>query len=75
MSAVLEEWKPKLADLPQEDRAELAYFLLTTLNGKPNRGVDPWNAEIQGRLDEVLAGTAVGVSLDQVKAEFRRSDA
>jgi putative addiction module component len=60
MSALLEEWKPRLAELPQHDRAELAHFLLASLRGKSESGVDSWSTEIEQRLDEVVPARLLG---------------
>ncbi|MES9904230.1 MAG: addiction module protein [Sedimenticola sp.] len=56
-------------DLPENERAELAHDLLSSLDGKPDPDtVAAWEAEILKRLDQVDSGTAKLVD----RAELRR---
>jgi hypothetical protein len=76
VSTNAEALRPVLAALRPEDRAELAYFLLDTLNG--NEHVDweaAWVAELDKRASEVRNGTVSLEPADRVFAEFREKDA
>ena len=53
----------------QEERAELAYNLVVSLDGPPDSDVEKaWDAEIARRLSEIDSGTAKLVD----RKEFRR---
>jgi putative addiction module component (TIGR02574 family) len=77
MAAAMEELKAELAGLTEQERAELAHFLLNSLDGA-GAGDDAdadveaaWDAELARRADEIQRGTAVGKPADQVFAELR----
>ncbi len=72
--SVTEELKSQLAQLTPEDRAELAHYLIQTLD----EPVDPdaeaaWDQELARREKEILSGTAIGEPLDVVVARIRAS--
>ncbi len=72
MAATTEELKAQLASLPIEDRAELAHYLIDTLD----EAVDPdaevaWDAELERRGAEIRSGTAAGESAPSVFARLR----
>lgn len=71
MSAAVEQLKTQAGQLTGSERAELAYFLLTSLE-PAEEGVDAaWRAEIQRRVTEIRAGQARGRPVDEVLAELR----
>ena len=77
MATSMEELKAELAGLTEQERAELAHFLLISLDGA-GAGDDAdtdveaaWDAELARRADEIQQGTAVGKPADQVFAELR----
>ncbi len=72
MSDTLESLKSQLGGLPSQDRAELARFLLDSLD--PASDVDAeaaWEVELSRRVAEIRAGKVVGKPADQVFAELR----
>src|SRR5438128_12244307 len=61
MAATTEELKAQLASLPIEDRAELAHYLIDTLD----EAFDPdaeaaWDVELKRRGAQIRSGTAAG---------------
>jgi putative addiction module component (TIGR02574 family) len=75
MATAMEELKAELAELTEPERAELAHFLLNSLDGADD-GDDAdveaaWDAELARRADEIQRGTVVGKPADQVFAELR----
>jgi putative addiction module component (TIGR02574 family) len=73
MASAMEELKAELAGLTEQERAELAYFLLDSLDetGDEAEVEAAWDAELARRADEIQRGTAVGKPADQVFAELR----
>jgi putative addiction module component (TIGR02574 family) len=72
MNPVIEQWKAQLTTLSQTDRAELAYFLLTSLDADGDDGVDvAWEEEVARRIDEIQQGRASGRPVDVFLAELR----
>src|SRR5262249_28118857 len=61
MSASLEELKYTLSGLPAPERAELAHFLLHTLEIPDEGAAAEWLALAERRMAEVRAGGVVGI--------------
>jgi putative addiction module component (TIGR02574 family) len=73
MTEAAERLKTELAQLPPTDRAELAHFLLHTLDDESEGDVDAaWEAELQRRWAEVQSGQAVEKPADQVLDRLRQ---
>jgi hypothetical protein len=79
MPLAMDYLKAELAGLTEQERAELAQFLLHTLEGT---GADAdtdaeieaaWDAELARRGDEIQRGVAVGKPAEQVFAELRQN--
>ncbi len=75
MAVALEKLKVELAGLTEQERADLAHFLLNSL-GDADAGAEAdaeaaWDIELAQRADEIKDGTAVGKPADQVFAELR----
>jgi putative addiction module component (TIGR02574 family) len=73
MTAVAEEMKSKLATLSDEDRAELAYFLIRSL--KLPREVETEEELpdlLERRMREIDAGTAKLTPADEVLSRLRQ---
>lgn len=73
MTAMAEKLKVQLSQLSAQERAELAHFLINSLD----EGVDAdaeaaWDAELARRLEEIRSGNAVGEPAGQVFAELRK---
>jgi putative addiction module component (TIGR02574 family) len=59
--------------LPVEERAKLALELLRSLDGEPEPGAaEAWDVEIDRRAEEVVAGTADTMTLDEYRAHVRQ---
>ena len=68
-STALEKVRSEALSLSEVERAELAYNLVTSLDGPPDADVErAWDLEIARRLSEIDAGTAKLVD----RVEFRR---
>ena len=64
--------KSELSRLSLQERAELAYFLIHSLDEEVNADAEAaWDAELAQRLEEIKSGKAVGEPADKVFAEIR----
>jgi putative addiction module component (TIGR02574 family) len=76
MPETLEQWKEQLGTLPAHERAEIAQFLIHSLDDD-DEDEDPaeveaaWAAELDRRADEILSGKAVGRPAEEVFKELR----
>jgi putative addiction module component (TIGR02574 family) len=73
MTETAEQLKAQLSQLSTQERAELAHFLIHSLD----EGVDAdaeaaWDAELARRMKEIRSGKAVGEPADKVFAELRK---
>ena len=66
MSTSLEELKQTLAGLPEPDRAELAHYLLRTLDPAEGEAAAEWLALAEQRMAEVRAGRVEGIPAEEV---------
>jgi hypothetical protein len=66
MSPSLEELKTSLITLPAPQRAELAHYLLHTLDDAEPDAEAEWLALAQRRMEDVRAGTAVGIPAENL---------
>ena len=64
-------YKTQLEKLSREERAELAYFLLSSLEPEEDGAAAAWDAEISRRVVEIQSGKANGKPAEQVFAELR----
>jgi putative addiction module component (TIGR02574 family) len=70
MTETAECLKAELALLPDADRAELAHFLIWSLDeGSDEDAEAAWDVELARRLAEIKSGRAVGRPAEEV---FRR---
>ncbi len=73
MALTLEEAKLEVEQLPEAERAELASYLLASLDAE-EEGLDAsWEAELARRVEEIRTGRAVGRPADEIFAELRAS--
>jgi putative addiction module component (TIGR02574 family) len=72
MSATLEQLKSAVSGLPVAERAELARYLLRTLEPPDEGAPAEWLALAGKRMEEVRAGRVVGIPADQVMESLRR---
>jgi putative addiction module component (TIGR02574 family) len=73
MTEAAEKLKAQLSQLSMRERAELAHFLIHSLD----EGVDAdaeaaWDAELVRRMEEIRSGKTVGEPADKVFAELRK---
>ena len=72
MSVTLEELKSTVSGLPMPERAELAHFLLRTLEAPDEGAAAEWLALAKQRMADVRAGRVVGIPAEQVMESLRR---
>jgi putative addiction module component (TIGR02574 family) len=73
MNPSLEELKLTLSGLPVPERAELAHFLLHTLEPAEEGAAAEWLALAERRMADIRAGRVVGIPAEQVLDTLRRS--
>lgn len=72
MPQTLEQIKSEAGNLTPEERAELAQYLLSTLDEESEADVTAaWNAELARRAEKIKSGKAVGIPAEQVFADLR----
>jgi putative addiction module component len=71
MSSAVEQWKAQLGALPDDERAELAHFLLIPLEPQDDEADSLWGAEVSERVAAIRSGTAKGRPLEDVLKELR----
>lgn len=57
--------------LSQQERAELAYAFLCSLEPEEEGVAEAWDAELSRRVAEIHGGTGSGKSSEQIFADFR----
>ncbi len=72
MSETAEKLKAELSRLSPQERAELADFLIHSLDNETDADAEAaWDAELARRLDEIKSGKAVGEPAEKVLRELR----
>jgi putative addiction module component (TIGR02574 family) len=72
MTETAEKLKLELAQLSVQERAELAYFLIHSLDDESDSDVESaWESELTQRMNSIENGTAVGDLDSQVIADLR----
>jgi putative addiction module component (TIGR02574 family) len=71
MPVDLERLKQQVHRLSAEERAELAYYLISTLEPQEEGVDEAWENEIARRVTEIRAGTAIGRPAEEVFARLR----
>jgi putative addiction module component (TIGR02574 family) len=71
MSPPLQKLKAALFGLPVAERAELAQFLLHTLEPAEEGAAEKWWTLAERRMAEVRAGQVVGIPAEQVLESLR----
>jgi len=73
MSEIAEKLKAELLQLTAEDRAELAYYLIRSLDDEDHGDVhSAWEAELEQRWRDMESGTVTGVPAQDVFAAMRK---
>jgi putative addiction module component (TIGR02574 family) len=71
MSLSLDQIKNSLSGLPVSERAELAHFLLETLEAEDEGVAEAWRAELTKRVTEIRSGKVAGKPIEEVLARLR----
>ncbi|WP_035610252.1 addiction module protein [Haloferula sp. BvORR071] len=72
MSATAERIRSEAFSLSSEERAELAHFLIRSLDpASDSESQAEWDAELERRGEEIRQGVAVGIPAEQVFDELR----
>lgn len=71
MTESVERIKAQVGNLSAPERADLAYFLLKTLEPEEQGAEEAWSVEIARRVAEIKVGHAKGRLADEVLAELR----
>jgi hypothetical protein len=72
MTETAEKLKSELSQLSTKERADLAYFLLHSLDDEVDCEVeDLWDVVLTRRMQEIEEGTAVGEPANKVFNELR----
>jgi putative addiction module component (TIGR02574 family) len=71
LSSAVEQWKDQLGALPDHERAELAHFLLISLEPQDEEADSLWEAEVSKRVAEIRSGKAKGRPVEDVMKELR----
>ena len=67
-----DQLKDQLGKLPSKTRAELAHFLIESLDGERDDDWEAaWDAELDRRMAEVENGTAVVIPAEEVFVAWR----
>ncbi|MUG95952.1 addiction module component [Scytonema sp. UIC 10036] len=72
MTDTAEKLKLELSQLSLQERAELAHFLIQSLEEGDNDDLEAaWDTELTKRLEDIHQGTAVGEPSIQVFSQLR----
>jgi putative addiction module component (TIGR02574 family) len=72
MTETAEKLKNELSQLSMEERAELAYFLIHSLDEEVDRDLESdWDVELTRRMQEIDKGNASSKPSDRVFADLR----
>ena len=72
MTDTMEKLKTQLGRLTNQERAELAHFLLCSLEQEDDGEIEAaWEAELARRVADIQSGKAVGKPAAQIFAELR----
>jgi putative addiction module component (TIGR02574 family) len=74
MTEVVEQLKSQIGTLSAKERADLAHFILSSLEPDDDEQAvaTAWEAEVARRVDEIQAGQVVGIPADQLFEELRK---
>ena len=72
MSDAVAQIVAQLDALSQEERADLACAVLSSLEQVDPDAEEAWNQEIRRRVEQIYNGAANGIPAEQVFADWRR---
>ena len=71
MTVAAEKLRKELVALDPDDRAQIAHFLIETLEtGADANAEQKWDEELERRAEEIEGGRAAGESADKVFSEL-----
>lgn len=73
MNQAVEQWKSRLQQLSPTERAELAHFLLLSLEPEDEEAAEAWDAEIARRVAEIHEGRATEQLFAELRNRYPRS--
>lgn len=74
MATSSRDLKAQLAELPFEERADLAGFLMATLDDESPIGEETeFDAELRRRIAEIENGTAIGIPASEVFSRMEKT--
>ena len=71
MTDAVEQLKSQASALSVAEKADLAYFLLSSFEPEEEGAAQAWQEEIAKRVVEIRSGQAVGRPVDEVLTELR----
>ncbi len=71
MTPTLQDLKDASSGLPALERAELAHFLLRSLEPEEDGWAAAWQEELARRFEEIRSGQVVGVPAEEVINRLR----
>jgi putative addiction module component (TIGR02574 family) len=71
MTEAVERLKSEASVRSMPERADLAHYLLTSLEPEEEGVREAWRTEIARRVAEIRSGSAIGRPADEVLAELR----
>ena len=72
MTETAEKLKVELSQLSAQERAEIAHFLIQSLDGEVENDVEAaWDMELTKRLEDIQSGNAIGEPSSQVFSQLR----
>ncbi|MDZ8069251.1 MAG: addiction module protein [Nostoc sp. DedQUE08] len=72
MTETVEKLRLELSQLSIEERAELAYFLIHSLDKEVDKDIDlAWDIQLTQRLEDISSGIVSGEQSDKVFTELR----
>ena len=72
MSETLEKLKSRLGELTNTEKADLAHFLIHSLDEEDADVEVAWEQELLRRTDEIKAGKVIGKPAKQVFCDLRK---
>ena len=71
MTQAVEQLKSQASSLTKIEKADLACFLLSSLEPEEAGAQEAWRTEIDRRVTEIRAGTATGRPVEEVLRELK----
>jgi putative addiction module component (TIGR02574 family) len=71
MIGAIDHLKSQANDLTTAERAELAYYLLASLEPEDDDATEAWRVEIARRMADIRSGKAIGRPAEEVIKEMR----